>query len=182
MLTNNYLNNIEYSRLKTKLDEIISYEPSKIMDNFDKIKSFNSSTLNELYINENMILDELILDFFENKFLLYFNRIKYLDDELKEKLFPLYYKDSKNDNLIIFDLSLKLFHKVVDILDELSNIKSSEKSFVKLYSISFLKLYLFKFIELIKNDFSRIEEYKEIFLVINDINNKSFKKVVFILF
>ena len=180
MLTNNYLNNIEYSRLKTKLDEIISYEPSKIMDNFDKIKSFNSSTLNELYINENMILDELILDFFENKFLLYFNRIKYLDDELKEKLFPLYYKDSKNDNLIIFDLSLKLFNKVVDILDELSNIKSSEKSFVKLYSISFLKLYLFKFIELTKNDFSRIEEYKEIFLVINDINNKSFKKVVFI--
>ena len=180
MLTNNYLNTNEFSKLKIKLEEIISYEPIKILDNFEKIKSLNLSILNGLYKKGNIISDELIMDFFENKILLYFERIKYLDNEIKEKLFPQFYKDSKCENLIFFDLSLNLFKEVIDILDNISYINSNENIFVKLYSISYLKLYLFKVIGSTKKDISRIGEYKEIFQVINDIKNKNFEKIVWI--
>jgi len=180
MLKNKYLNSSDYSKLKIKLDEIISYEPGEIINNLDKINKNHSNCINEIFKEKNEIIEIIIIDILENKFLMYFNCIKNLDDNTKEKLFPKYFRDLKHENLILFDLSLKLFKQQINFLDKISYKIDDEKTFDKLYSVTFVKLYLFKFVGFTKNNLSEIEFYREIFQIINDTKNKNFKKVVLI--
>ena len=180
MLTNKYLNKSEYSKFKNKLDEIISYEPEEILNNLDKINTNNSNFINEIFKEKTEIVDQLIIDILEDKFLMYFNHIKNLDAKSKQKLFPKYFQDLKSENLILFDLSLKLFQQSICFLDKISYKNDDEKNFAKLYSVTFIKLYLFKFVGFTKNNLSEIDLYKEIFQIINEVQNKNFKKVILI--
>ena len=178
MLINNYLNNTNIILLKNKLEEIISYEPDKILDNFEELNSLNSSEFNDIKSGKNIFSEEIIINIFEYKFLMYFNSIKTLENKSKEKLFPKYFKNGQEENLIIFDLSLQLFQKGIIFLDKNSLENSDEINLVKLYSLSFVKLYLYKFVGFTKNDISKIDNYKDIFQIINDIQNTNFKYVI----
>ena len=180
MLNKNNLNKTRFSILKKKLEEKVSFKPEEIMNNLDKINDSNSSLLKEINEEKNLFLDELIIEFFENKFLMFFNCIKKLKEKTKEKLFPKYFQDSKSDNLTIFDLSLILFKQAISFLDKISTTNTDYINIGKLYSITYVKLYLFKLIGFTKIDFNTIDQYKEIFQNINNIKNKNFKKVVLI--
>ena len=178
MLINNYLNNTNIILLKNKLEEIISYQPDKILDNFEKLNSLNSSEFNDIKSGKSIFSEEIIINIFENNFLMYFNSIKTLENKSKQKLFPKYFKNGQEENLIIFDLSLQLFQKGIIFLDKNSLENSDEINLVKLYSLSFVKLYLYKFVGFTKNDISKIDNYKDIFQIINDIQNTNFKYVI----
>ena len=98
---------------------------------------------------------------------MYFNDIKNLDAKSKQKLFPKYFQDLKSENLILFDLSLKLFQQQMSFLDKISYKIDDEKNIGKLYSVTYIKLYLFKFVGFTKNNLSEIDLYREIFEIIN---------------
>ena len=181
MLDNNYLNKKIYLIIKKKIEEVLSYEPEEIEDNFEKFNDLNSSLLNEINKDNIIFIEELILEICENKFLLFFNRIKELNPKTKEKLFPKFFHDSNNNNLIVFDLSFQLYEQIIKFLDEISfGIEDEKINFGKLYSIAYLKLYLYKVVGFTKNDLNKVDEFKEIFQKVNYIKNKNFKKVILI--
>ena len=180
MLTNNYLNKNRSSLLKTKLEKIISYEPEDIIINLDKLKSLKSYDFKERNDENNIILGEKIMNLFENYFLIYFNCIEKLNTKTKQELFPKYFQNVEQKNYVLFDLSLKLFKQTISSLDKISYENNEKSNVCKLYSIVFVKLYLYKVIGFTKNDFSEINNYKEMFKVINDITNKNFKYVIYI--
>ena len=180
MLTNNYLNKNRSSLLKTKLEKIISYEPEDIINNLDKLKSLKSYDFKEINGENNIILGEKIMNLFENYFLIYFNCIEKLNTKTKQELFPKYFQNVEQKNYVLFDLSLKLFKQTISFLDKITYENNEKSNVCKLYSIVFVKLYLYKVICFTKNDFSEINNYKEMFKVINDITNKNFKYVIYI--
>ena len=179
MLINNYLKNSIIKDSNTKLEDIISFEPGKILDNFEKLNSLKYSDFIGNKLEKNIFLEEVIINKFENKFLMYFNSIKNLEKSSKEKLFPKYFNNEKDEYLLIFDLSLQLFQKAIIFLDKISiENNDNEIDLEKIYSLSFVKLYLYKFVGFTKNDISKIDDYKDIFQVINDIQNNRFKYII----
>ena len=179
MLINNYLKNSIIKDSNTKLEDIISFEPGKILDNFEKLNSLKYSDFIGNKLEKNIFLEEVIINKFENKFLMYFNSIKNLEKSSKEKLFPKYFNNEKDEYLLIFDLSLQLFQKAIIFLDKISiENNDNEIDLEKIYSLSFVKLYLYKFVGFTKNDISKIDDYKDIFQVINDIQNNKFKYII----
>ena len=179
MMINNYLKNSIIKDSNTKLEDIISFEPGKILDNFEKLNSLKYSDFIGNKLEKNIFLEEVIINKFENKFLMYFNSIKNLEKSSKEKLFPKYFNNEKDEYLLIFDLSLQLFQKAIIFLDKISIENNyNEIDLEKIYSLSFVKLYLYKFVGYKKNDISKIDDYKDIFQVINDIQNNKFKYII----
>ena len=179
MMINNYLKNSIIKDSNTKLEDIISFEPGKILDNFEKLNSLKYSDFIGNKLEKNIFLEEVIINKFENKFLMYSNSIKNLEKSSKEKLFPKYFNNEKDEYLLIFDLSLELFQKAIIFLDKISiENNDNEINLEKIYSLSFVKLYLYKFVGFTKNDISKIDDYKDIFQVINDIQNKKFKYII----
>ena len=179
MMINNYLKNSIIKDSNTKLEDIISFEPGKILDNFEKLNSLKYSDFIGNKLEKNIFLEEVIINKFENKFLMYFNSIKNLEKSSKEKLFPKYFNNEKDEYLLIFDLSLQLFQKAIIFLDKISiENNDNEIDLEKIYSLSFVKLYLYKFVGFTKNDISKIDDYKDIFQVINDIQNNKFKYII----
>ena len=179
MMINNYLKNSIIKDSNTKLEDIISFEPGKILDNFEKLNSLKYSDFIGNKLEKNIFLEEVIINKFENKFLMYFNSIKNLEKSSKEKLFPKYFNNEKDEYLLIFDLSLQLFQKAIIFLDKISiENNDNEIDLEKIYSLSFVKLYLYKFVGFTKNDISKIDDYKNIFQVINDIQNNKFKYII----
>ena len=162
------------------MKENISYEPEEIINNLKKLNFSNLSVLSEINQEKNEILEQIIINLLENKFLMYFNRIKYLDDKSKEKLFPKYFQNPKRENKVILDLSMQLYKQAINFLDKISSTNNEENIYGRLYSITYIKLYSFKVIGFTKNDLSEIDEYKEFFQIINNIKNKNFKKVILI--
>lgn len=180
MLINNYLNQKGNLSLKTKLEDLISYEPEEIINNPEKLNSQNINILEEFKNETNLAFEEIIINTFENKFLLYFDNIKTLEEKSKEKLFPKYFQNINNESLIVFDMSLKIFKQTIIFLDETSVENNNEIILGKLYSISYVKLYLYKLVGFSRNDISKIDEFKDIFEIINDIKNRNFKFVIYI--
>ena len=178
-MINNYLKNSIIKDSNTKLEDIISFEPGKILDNFEKLNSLKNSDFIGNKLEKNIFLEEVIINKFENKFLMYFNSIKNLEKSSKEKLFPKYFNNEKDEYLLIFDLSLQLFQKAIIFLDKISiENNDNEIDLEKIYSLTFVKLYLYKFVGFTKNDISKIDDYKDIFQVINDIQNNKFKYII----
>ena len=190
MMINNYLKNSIIKDSNTKLEDIISFEPGKILDNFEKLNSLKYSDFIGNKLEKNIFLEEVIINKFENKFLMYFNSIKNLEKSSKEKLFPKYFNNEKDEYLLIFDLSLQLFQKAIIFLDKISiENNDNEIDLEKIYSLSFVKLYLYKFVGFTKNDISKIDDYKDIFQVITwnhlygfggnrNYNNKKIVKMI----
>ena len=180
MSSNNNRNNKYYIRLKDGIEKLISYEPSEMMNNLNKINTFYNSISQEINIDTSVYLEEIIMNIFENTIMKYFKDIKYLSNEIKKKLYQTFFNYNL-DYLIMLDFSLKLFQQSIDLLEKALEKNNDKVHFGKLYSIVLIKFYLFKVVEFTKNDLDKIDDYKEIFLVINNIKNIKFKKVIIIL-
>ena len=179
MSSNNNRNNKYYIRLKDGIEKLISYEPSEMMNNLNKINTFYNSISQEINIDTSVYLEEIIMNIFENTIMKYFKDIKYLSNEIKKKLYQTFFNYNL-DYLIMLDFSLKLFQQSIDLLEKALEKNNDKVHFGKLYSIVLIKFYLFKVVEFTKNDLDKIDDYKEIFLVINNIKNIKFKKVIMI--
>ena len=179
MSSNNNRNNKYYIRLKDGIEKLISYEPSEMMNNLNKINTFYNSISQEINIDTSVYLEEIIMNIFENTIMKYFKDIKYLSNEIKKKLYQTFFNYNL-DYLIMLDFSLKLFQQSIDLLEKALEKNNDKVHFGKLYSIVLIKFYLFKVVEYTKNDLDKIDDYKEIFLVINNIKNIKFKKVIMI--
>ena len=190
ILQNN--NFIEYSSeiFKNILDNIIDINQKEMINNIDKIKDEKSLILQKLNNSKNTFLDEVIINIFEGKIMIYFESIQDLDNNILEELYPNYLKDKKNLDIkyknekgIIFDTSFKIFEQIINFLDENSTEYNNDNNkqnmnICKLYSIAYLKIYLYKTISFIKDETKEKDEYKNILNTIQNIKNQNFKKVI----
>lgn len=137
--------------IKIILENIIDSNPELMANNLDLIKEEKSQNFQKINDSQNLFLDEIIINILESKVRAYFTSIPKLSKNLKEELFPKYYKDNKysehsNETGIAFDNSIEIFKETIKILDLISS-KSGEiknEKICKLYSIVFVKMYLNK--------------------------------------
>ena len=152
--------------------------PKYILDIFEILKEKNKFYIDLIKVLNNQILDERILNIFENKINLYFEKISYLSEEDKKLYFPNCYSDNKI--YIIFDKSLEMFKISINYLEEFyknnKNIQENEL-LCKLFCISYIKIYLYKYINFIyKNEKSH--NFDEIIKLIEGKENNNFRKII----
>ena len=171
--------------IKLILDTFINSKPKEILYNLEKIKNDESPILSALNDTQNPFLEEIIMNIFEGKINIYFDLIKELDSNLKQKLYPKYFKDTINSNVnetgIIFDNSLNIFKQCIQFLDKFLNNnynKTGNINLCKLYSIVYIKIYLSKAVLMIKEKYKEMGNSEDIIKVIQDIENKNFEKVL----
>ena len=159
---------IKYSSevLKIILENKININPEYMISNIDNLRKEKSNILNMINNEENIFLDEVIMNIFESKLMIYFESIENISYEKK--------------NEILFGNSMKIFEQQIQVLDNIS-LKNEDNDYnllCKLYSLTYTKMYLDKFVFLIKNKYNEIDEYKDFKKIINEIKNKNFGKVI----
>ena len=162
---------IKYSSevLQSIIEDKINIDPNNIenmISNIDNLRKEKSNIFNKINNESNIFLDEIIINIFESKFMIYFESIENMN---KEK-----------ENGILFDNEIKLFEQQIQVLDSIS-LKSEDNNYnllCKLYSVTYIKMYLDKFVFLIKNKYNEIDEYKDFMKIINEIKNKNFEKII----
>ena len=182
---NNFIKNS--SQIIKSILDLIKSEPQDMLNNLEKLKNNKSVILKILNNNKNIFLEETIINIIEGKINIYFDLIKELNSDIKQKLYPKYFKDNKdlyeveNETGIIFDNSLILFKQTVQFLDELLDKNNNNKGnlfLCKLYSISYIKIYLSKAVLIIKEKFVEINNSNKITRVFHEIKNKNFANVL----
>ena len=174
-LENNNLIRNSSQILRMIFGNLININPEEIPNILDKIKNEKSSLLKIIINNKTLFLDEIIMNIYEGKIMLYF---EYLHES----------KDSKNIKEYIFDNSKKLFEDFIQFLDNISisngdnsgNFRDQNFHLCKLYIIVYIKIYLYKILILFKNESNENNEYKDIIEIIKNIKNEKFKKVIII--
>ena len=182
ILENNNLIRYCSDIFKIILEDLININPNEMINNLIKIKEEKSLIFRKINKQKNIVLDEVIMNIFETKIMLYFESIKDLNKEILKEL---YSDNFENDEkFIIFGNSIKLFKQAIQFLDEIDVIDDFDNNsqnniyLSKLYCITYVKMYLNKVIFYLKNEFYEKDEYKEIFKIIQDLKNKSFNKVI----
>ena len=128
------------------------------LEHIQESNSILIKTLNDYGNNE--ILEQTIINIFENKILSFFNNIPNLDfnnEDIRNK-FEKYSEDPKEIN-ILFDLPQEIFKKCIQILDAIYERNDENdgveiivnENICKLYAISYIKIYLNKLIYLVYN-------------------------------
>ena len=177
--------------IKSILDNVFNHNPKEMIKNLEKIKEEKSIIFKKLNNINKPYLDEVIMNIFEAKILNYFETIKDLNENNLKELFPKYFEDIKNENKneigIILDNSKEIFIQTIHFLDEIS-INISDKNvqgernknlyLCKLYSIVYVKIYLYKTIFYIKNEINVIEDCKDIFRSIKELQNCNLTKII----
>jgi len=169
ILKNNDL--IKYSSevLKIILENKINIDPENfenMISNIDNLKKEKSKMINMINNESNIFLDEVIMNIFESKLMIYFESIENMCKE--------------NKNGILFGNAMKIFEQQIQVLDSIS-LKNEDNDYnllCKLYSVTYIKMYLDKFVFLIKNKYNEIDEFKDFMKIINEIKNKNFGKVI----
>ena len=103
-------------------DNVSSLE-NKIKNKTEEFKTLNSEIIQLIEKNDNPMLEEILLLYFEKIFLLYFENLK-----------------NENLSLELFDINAKNLEKYLDGGEENENIR---KKIVLLYSISYVRLYIY---------------------------------------
>ena len=131
---------IKYSSevLKIILENKININPEYIISNIDNLRKEKSNILNMINNEENIFLDEVIMNIFESKLMIYFESIENMSYE--------------NKNEILFGNSMKIFEQQIQVLDNISlkNEVNDYNLLCKLYSLTYTKMYLDKFVFLRK--------------------------------
>ena len=112
--------------------ELIDNNKNNIIDEFELIKNNNKLYLGLVNNSNNDVLNQIILNIFDNHFNLYFESIQYLPQEELEKNFPKYFEYKKIKNkinpiYILLDKNLELFEKYINILEEIYNNRIGNK-------------------------------------------------------
>ena len=159
---------IKYSSevIKSIIEDKINIDPEYMISNIDNLKKEKSNIFNMIKNESNIFLDEVIMNIFESKIMIYFESIENIS---KEK-----------ENGFLFGNAMKLFEQQIQILDNIS-LKSEGNDYnhlCKLYCVAYIKMYLDKFVFLIKNKYNELDEYKDFMKIINEIKNKNFGKVI----
>ena len=163
ILNNNSLIRNSSQIFKTIVDKLINKNnEEEIINILDRIKEEKSSLFQKINNFKNEILDEIIMNIFEGKIIIYYE-FDFLDN------------------------SLKLLEHCIQLLDNLSGLKESKDNYkemlnkknlhlCELFAVVYVKIYLDKFILYIKDNDNN--EYKEFFIIIKNIKNNKFKKVI----
>ena len=177
--------------IRLSLEDNISHDIKNIQKYFNDIK-FSDSKLIQ-FINEkcdNSILEEILLNYFDNEINLYFNSIKDLkDDEIKDSS-DIYIENKEKQQsecLFLFKQPMEIFQESITILDSiLEDDKIPNLNLCKLYSISFIKIYISKLAYYFKNSYQQMKSLNEIFnfdiIYLKDISLYYFYKELFNLF
>ena len=160
--------------IKIILENILDTE--KMRENLKIIKEEENENIRKLNNTQNDFLDEVLMNIFEAKIMVYFETI------LKECK-----KKKENETGILFNDSLNIFEDTIKFLD--SSLKTGQKGkengnnhLCKLYSIVYVKMYLSKLVFFINQKKGKIDNIKTILEVIKKIENKNFSKVIKIYF
>jgi hypothetical protein len=153
----------------------------------EKIKTPPNYNDNEI----KMILEQVLLSFFESCFNTFFETIEKIDKDDLENHYQQYFNSLKenkpNDTLIMLDFSLETFKNKILKLEEIfdNNIKKKEKdrtkyiNIDKLYSIAYIKIYLNKAINFIlkkRQEFLNFES--NVMRIIQGESSNDFRKVI----
>ena len=160
--------------IKIIIENTYDSNPESMEDNLNNIKKEKSEIFRKLNNTQNVFLDEVIMNIFEAKIMVYFESI------LKDCK-----KKNKNETEIIFNDSLKIFKNTIEFLD--SSLKTGQKEnenshLCKLYSIVYVKMYLSKLVFFINQKNGKIGNINKILEVFKDIKNKNFSNVIKIYF
>ena len=133
ILENNFCIQYSSSIFKNIIDNIIDINPKEMINNIEKIKDEKSLIFKKINNMKNAFLDEIIMNIFEGKIMIYFESIQDLNNNIIEELYPKYFKYNQNLEIktekgIIFDTSLKIFEKIIKYLDEKSTIDNIDKN------------------------------------------------------
>ena len=190
ILENNNLIKNSSKIFRMIFENLINTNPEEIPNNLEKIKEENSSFLKIINNNKNIFLDEMIMNIFEGKIMIYFeyfesnNKILHesYEEHLKNK------KDEKNkkEKEIVIGNSTQLFEKYISFLnnnisiinENSENIRKQNIHLYKLYIIVYIKIYLYKIFISIKNESNEKNEYNDIISIIKNIKNEKFRKVI----
>ena len=146
-------------------DNVSSLE-NKIKNKTEEFKTLNNEIIQLIEKNDNPMLEEILLLYFEKIFLLYFENLK------NEKL-----------SLDLFDINAKNLEKYLDGGEENENIR---KKIVLLYSISYVRLYIYQFITKITLNYKKKQigenyeekDYSKIIDAINSNSGSSFREML----
>ena len=167
--------------IKLILENVIISNPSDMNANLDFLRTENSKMIIKLNKQKNAVLDEVIMNILEGKISVYFEWIPKLDDGSLKKLFPTYWKNTKEEYKILFDESFDIFKDTIKFLDSISNSKGKINideniNLCKLFSIVYVKMYLSKLVFFIKK--MPNGNFKNIIEIIKTLKNKNFMKVI----
>ena len=146
-------------------DNVSSLE-NKIKNKTEEFKTLNNEIIQLTEKNDNPILEEILLLYFEKIFLLYFENLK-----------------NENLSLELFDINAKNLEKYLDGGEENENIR---KKIVLLYSISYVRLYIYQFITKITLNYKKKQigenyeekDYSKIIDAINSNSGSSFREML----
>ena len=168
-LTNIIVNNPNllsksYPFISVIIRNLIDNNLDKFFNNLDNLKKCNNLYISLMNKLNDDVLNEIIINIFDNHFNLYFEsitKISNLSKENSKKYFSKYYKCNedyeKHAIYILFGENLKLFEKCLNFLDEIYNNSTNGNNIInneilcKLYCISYIKIYLNKFVYLNHN-------------------------------
>ena len=168
ILENNTL--IKYSSevIRNIIEDKININSEYMIYNIDNLRKEKINIFNMINNKLNIFLDEIIMNIFESKLMIYFESIENINKE--------------NEKGILFGNSMKIFEQMIHVLDKISLKNENENNdynlLCKLYSVAYIKMYLYKFVYFIKNNYNEIDEYKEFMKTLNEIKNKNFGKVI----
>ena len=169
--------------IKIIIENVINVSPNEMENNLDLIKEEENEIFKKLNNANNIFLDEIIMNIFECKIYVYFEKIKTLNSKTIEK----YYnknKTIKNETGIIFDTPLTIFKQLINFLEDyISDSKYNDKKeqnihLCKLYSIVYVKMYLNKLVVFLNESLEKIGSIKQIIEIIENIKNENFSKVI----
>ena len=184
-LTNIIVNNPNllsksYPFISVIIRNLIDNNLDKFFNNLDNLKKCNNLYISLMNKLNDDVLNEIIINIFDNHFNLYFEsitKISNLSKENSKKYFSKYYKCNedyeKHAIYILFGENLKLFEKCLNFLDEIYNNSTNGNNIInneilcKLYCISYIKIYLNKFVYLNHN----YNNYMDIDFNMNEITD-----------
>ena len=167
--------------IKIILENIIDSNPCEISNNLSNLQE-GEGLVKKLNDTNNNFLDEVIMNIFERKIMVFFESIPKLRSKELKEFFPKYYSENKNEKNkkatgIIFDISLDIFQETIQFLDTLSNQKGNSH-LCKLYCIVFIKIYLSKLVSFIFEKWDELKNIDKIMSIIKKLKNKNFAKVI----
>ena len=169
---------------KILVENVVDINPTEMKSNLESILEEESPLWKMINNTQNNILDEIIINIFEEKIVSFFDSIhKFKNDELKQ-LYPQYSKDNNNSKFrnetgIILDNSFDIFKEVTEYLDKIKDLENQindnnqNTHLAKLYSIVYTKYYLYKVIYMIREHKSEIKNRDQVKEIMNFIKTLS---------
>ena len=177
------------------LNKVVNMDMEYISYNIEEIKNAKDiDYIEAINQTKNDVLNEVILNIFENHINLFFESITSSETPKQNlrKYFPKYFNYIKdhgdaNPTFIMFDTSLDIFKECLNTLEKIYNNSQEEEDqrekinnelLLILYCVAYTKIYLYKCIHFIDSNNKDFMDFKQIMEVIMGMSRNNFRKMI----